>query len=41
MDDQNDQFQQRLKKSDELKTSGIAPYGRRFEAFVRGHVGGK
>jgi len=32
MDDQNDQFQQRLKKSDELKTSGIAPYGRRFDA---------
>ncbi|MBI3811385.1 MAG: lysine--tRNA ligase [Nitrospirae bacterium] len=32
MDEQNDQFQQRLKKSDELKTSGIPPYGRRFDA---------
>jgi len=32
MEDQNDQFQQRQKKSEELKSSGIAPYGRRFEA---------
>ena len=32
MEEQNDQYLQRLKKSDELKASGIAPYGRRFEA---------
>jgi len=32
MEDQNDQFTQRLKKSDELKAAGIDPYGRRFEA---------
>jgi lysyl-tRNA synthetase, class II len=31
MEDQNDQFQQRRKKSEELRDSGIAPYGRRFE----------
>ena len=32
MEDQNDQFLQRLKKTDELKASGIDPYGRRFDA---------
>jgi lysyl-tRNA synthetase class 2 len=32
MEEQGDQFQQRLKKSDELKSSGIPPYGIRFDA---------
>ncbi len=32
MDEQTDQFHQRLKKAEELKTSGIPPYGRRFDA---------
>jgi len=31
MEDQNDQFIQRLKKTDELKASGVDPFGRRFD----------
>ena len=32
MEEQNDQYQQRLRKSEELKAAGIPPYGGRFEA---------
>ncbi len=31
MDDSNEQRQQRIKKLDRLRESGVAPYGRRFE----------
>ncbi|MEK6684553.1 MAG: lysine--tRNA ligase [Nitrospirota bacterium] len=32
MDEQSDQYRQRLKKLEEIQTSGVAPYGRRFDA---------
>ena len=35
MDEANEQRQQRIKKLDQLRAAGVAPYGTRFEAKDR------